>query len=119
MSCGHGSSAGSWGQIDVWGPLAYNECLLRDRTPVRGVVAHDPAGVEGGCSHVTSVVRDRDESFESLFKRFRKSVQQDRIMSEVRQRRFFEKPSVVRKRKAAKKRIKSRRTTLKAQRRRY
>lgn len=74
---------------------------------------------ERGCVLVASVFRDRDESFESLFKRFRKTVQQDRIMSEVRQRRFFEKPSVVRKRKAAKKRIKSRRTTLKAQRRRY
>ena len=74
---------------------------------------------ERGCVVVASVFRDRDESFESLFKRFRKNVQQDRIMSEVRQRRYFEKPSVVRKRKAAKKRIKSRRTTLKALRRRY
>jgi len=93
--------------------------LVCDSASFGGVVTHDPSGFEGGCLHVTSVVRDRDESFESLFKRFRKSVQQDRIMSEVRQRRYFEKPSVVRKRKAAKKRIKSRRTTLKAQQRRY
>ena len=68
---------------------------------------------------MASVSRERDESFESLFKRFRKSVQVDRIMSEVRRRRYYEKPSIVRKRKAAKKRIKSRRTTLKALRRRY
>ena len=77
------------------------------------------SGTREGVSSVASVSRERDESFESLFKRFRKSVQVDRIMSEVRRRRYYEKPSIVRKRKAAKKRIKSRRTTLKALRRRY
>ena len=68
---------------------------------------------------MTSVYRDDGESFESLFKRFRKQVQQEKILSQVRRRRFYEKPSQIRKRKAAKKRIKSRRTTLKMQRRRY
>lgn len=68
---------------------------------------------------MVNVVRDSGESFESLFKRFRKGVQQERILKELRQRRFFEKPSQVRKRKAAKKRIKSRRTTIKMERRRY
>ena len=68
---------------------------------------------------MTSVYRDEGESFESLFKRFRKQVQGEKILSQVRRRRFYEKPSQVRKRKAAKKRIKSRRTTLKMERRRY
>lgn len=68
---------------------------------------------------MTSVYRDEGESFESLFKRFRKQVQGEKILSQVRRRRFYEKPSQIRKRKAAKKRIKSRRTTLKMQRRRY
>lgn len=68
---------------------------------------------------MTSVVRHEGESFESLFKRFRKQVQGDKVLKEIRRRRFYEKPSQTRKRKAAKKRIKSRRTTLKMQNRRY
>jgi small subunit ribosomal protein S21 len=59
------------------------------------------------------------EHFESLFKRFRKVVQDEKILKELRQRRFFEKPSQDRKRKAAKKRIKSRRTTAKDLMRRF
>jgi small subunit ribosomal protein S21 len=53
------------------------------------------------------------ESFDSLLRRFNKKVQGDRVMSEVRRRRFFEKPSVVRKRKKAAKLRKSRRQTVK------
>ena len=73
---------------------------------------------KGGKS-VAHVVRDQGESFESLFKRFKKAVQQDRIFSEMRRRRFYEKPSQERKRKAAKKARKSRRTTLKMQSRHF
>jgi small subunit ribosomal protein S21 len=62
---------------------------------------------------VTKVVIERGESFDSLLRRFNKKVQRDRVMSEVRRRRFFEKPSVVRKRKKAAKLRKSRRQTYK------
>ncbi len=55
------------------------------------------------------------ESFESLLKRFNKQVHSDRILWEVRRRRFFEKPSVVRKRKRAAKLRKSRQQTVKDQ----
>lgn len=47
------------------------------------------------------------ESFESLLRRFNKRVQQDRILAEVRRRKFYEKPSEERKRKEAVKRKKS------------
>jgi small subunit ribosomal protein S21 len=47
------------------------------------------------------------ESFESLLRRFNKRVQMDRILAEVRRRRFYEKPSEERKRKEAVKRRKS------------
>ncbi len=47
------------------------------------------------------------ESFESMLRRFTKQVEQDRIMAEVRRRRFYEKPSVVRKKKEA---VKKRKT---------
>ncbi|MFH1086251.1 MAG: 30S ribosomal protein S21 [Chloroflexota bacterium] len=68
---------------------------------------------------MANVVRDSNESFESLFRRFRKSVQDERILKELRRRRFYEKPSQIRKRKEAKKLIKSRRTTLKSLRHQY
>ena len=54
---------------------------------------------------MTGVRAGDNESFESLLKRFNKRVQQDGILSEIRHREYFEKPSVKRKRKeAAKKR---------------
>ena len=66
-----------------------------------------------GVSFLTRVVVDDNESFESALKRFNKVVQGDRILSEVRRRRFYEKPSIVRKRKKAAKVRKSRRQTMK------
>ncbi len=65
------------------------------------------------------IVVEQGESFEGVLRRFKKAVQEDRILSEVRQRRFYEKPSQIRKRKKAAKRRKSRRTTLKDQMRNY
>ena len=56
---------------------------------------------------MTNVLAGNNESFESLLKRFSRKVQQDGILSEVRHREYFEKPSVKRKRKAAAKRRKS------------
>lgn len=56
---------------------------------------------------MTGVVSGDNESFESLLRRFTRKVQQDGILSEVRHREYFEKPSVKRKRKAAAKRRKS------------
>ena len=59
------------------------------------------------------------ESFDSLLRRFNKKVQRDRVLSEARRRRFFEKPSVIRKRKKAAKLRKSRRQTFRDMRARY
>ena len=56
---------------------------------------------------MTGVVAGDNESFESLLKRFNKRVQQSGIMSEIRHRAYFEKPSVKRKRKEAAKRRKA------------
>jgi len=64
---------------------------------------------------MTFVVRGRNESFERLLGRFKKTVQQDKILVKARRRRFYEKPSQTRKREAIKKRVKSRRTTRKMQ----
>jgi len=59
---------------------------------------------------VTDVLAKENESFESLLKRFNRNVQQSGILSEVRRREHFEKPSLKRKRKEAAKRRKSART---------
>ncbi len=53
---------------------------------------------------MAEVVAGENESFESLLKRFNKRVQQAGILSELRRREHYEKPSVRRKRKKAAKR---------------
>lgn len=68
---------------------------------------------------MTTIIVDKDESFESALRRFNKKVQRDAVLSECRRRRFYEKPSVLRKKKKAAKRRKSRRQTLKSQSYRY
>lgn len=65
---------------------------------------------------MTTVIVAKDESFESALRRFNKKVQQDKVLSECRRRRFYEKPSVLRKKKKAAKLRKSRKQTLKSQR---
>ena len=50
---------------------------------------------------MAEVVAGENESFESLLKRFNRRVQQTGILSEVRRREHYEKPSVRRKRKRA------------------
>lgn len=50
---------------------------------------------------MAKVVASENESFESLLKRFNKRVQQTGILSELRRREHYEKPSVRRKRKSA------------------
>ena len=56
---------------------------------------------------MSNVTMGQNESFESLLRRFTRKVQQDGILSEVRHREYFEKPSIKRKRKAAAKKRKS------------
>ncbi len=63
---------------------------------------------------MTQIVIKDGDSFEVAIKLFKKKVQRDRVLSEARRRRFFEKPSVIRKRKKAAKLRKSRRQTRKA-----
>ena len=56
---------------------------------------------------MTDVTVGDNESFESALRRFNKKVQQDGILAEARRREYFEKPSVLRKRKEAARRRKS------------
>ncbi|MDQ6694567.1 MAG: 30S ribosomal protein S21 [Chloroflexota bacterium] len=56
---------------------------------------------------MTDVIVGDNESFESALRRFNKKVQQDGILAEARRREYFEKPSVLRKRKEAARRRKA------------
>ena len=56
---------------------------------------------------MADTIASENESFESLLKRFNKSVQHSGVLSEMRRREHFEKPSLKRKRKEAAKRRKS------------
>ena len=56
---------------------------------------------------MANVVTGDNESFESMLRRFNKKVQQEGVLSEIRRREYYEKPSIKRKRKEAAKRRKS------------
>ena len=60
---------------------------------------------------MTNVIAGENESFESLLRRFNRGVQQAGVLSEIRRREYYEKPSVKRKRKEAAKRRKSARAS--------
>jgi small subunit ribosomal protein S21 len=78
--------------------------VLSDQEPSTG---GRRAAAEGGEYPTVSEVKVREgETFESALRRFNKKIKQNGILSEVRRREHYEKPSVRRKRKlvAAKKR---------------
>jgi small subunit ribosomal protein S21 len=50
---------------------------------------------------VTDVSAGKNESFESLLRRFNKKIQQSGVLSDLKQSESFEKPSSKRKRKEA------------------
>ena len=56
---------------------------------------------------MADIVAGSNESFESLLRRFNRRVKQNAILSEVRRREHYEKPSIKRKRKGAAKKRKS------------
>ncbi|NQT72510.1 MAG: 30S ribosomal protein S21 [Chloroflexi bacterium] len=60
---------------------------------------------------MAEVIIDDNESIESALRRFNKKVQNDGILSEYRRRQFFEKPSIMRKKKRATKKRKSTRSS--------
>ena len=64
---------------------------------------------------MVTVTSRTGESFNGMLKRFSKELQNERVLKYVRRKRFYEKPSAERKRKAARKLSKSRKTTRKMQ----
>jgi small subunit ribosomal protein S21 len=64
--------------------------------------ARNQSGKEA--SRLAEVRVGENETFESALRRFNKKIQQSGILAEARRREHYEKPSVKRKRKEAKKR---------------
>lgn len=73
-----------------------------DRTPAPDarVTRRDPP--VGGDPGLAEVRVGENETFESALRRFNKKIQQSGILAEARRREHYEKPSVKRKRKEAK-----------------
>ena len=82
----------------------------RDGTAVRGrqgrlaasPTLHARPLAWGGESGLAEVRVGENETFESALRRFNKKIQQSGILAEARRREHYEKPSVKRKRKEAK-----------------
>lgn len=66
------------------------------------LTAIGPATARGGDSGLAEVRVGENETFESALRRFNKKIQQSGILAEARRREHYEKPSVKRKRKEAK-----------------
>ncbi len=73
--------------------------------PVRERGGSPPVGGESGLAEVRV---GENETFESALRRFNKKIQQSGILAEARRREHYEKPSVKRKRKEAKRKKASR-----------
>jgi len=57
-------------------------------------------GAEGGDFYMPGIVVKDGESFESALRRFKKQCEKAGILSEIRKREHYEKPSIKRKKKA-------------------
>ena len=96
--------------FDRLGTLGYAP-PASDGTAVRGAsgpVGREPDATEtrplawGGEPGLAEVRVGENETFESALRRFNKKIQQSGILAEARRREHYEKPSVKRKRKEAK-----------------
>ena len=54
----------------------------------------------GGVARVPSIRLRENEPFEAALRRFKKSIEKEGVLSEVKKREHYEKPSVKRKKKA-------------------
>jgi small subunit ribosomal protein S21 len=70
----------------------------RPTSPTQGT----PDQAAGGDPGLAEVRVGENETFESALRRFNKKIQQSGILAEARRREHYEKPSVKRKRKEAK-----------------
>ena len=89
--------------------LGYAPAALPPRGDGRSVSAAAPPGTDGdetraggGEPGLAEVRVGENETFESALRRFNKKIQQSGILAEARRREHYEKPSVKRKRKEAK-----------------
>ena len=79
--------------------MSHARIPLGTPAPELGVVANVPVGGDSGLAEVRV---GENETFESALRRFNKKIQQSGILAEARRREHYEKPSVKRKRKEAK-----------------
>jgi small subunit ribosomal protein S21 len=71
-----------------------------DASPAGGAEQNNAAAKKRGELPMPVVQVREDESFENALRRFKRKVEKSGILTELRKRQHFEKPSVKRKRKA-------------------
>lgn len=64
------------------------------------MTAKDKNQAEGGENQMPEIRVGENESIESALKRFKKKIQKAGILSEIKRREVYEKPSIKRKRKS-------------------
>jgi small subunit ribosomal protein S21 len=93
--------------FDPFRPLGYTPRALPPRLYRRARQARDHAPARRSKEVIGTLAEVRvgeNETFESALRRFNKKIQQSGILAEARRREHYEKPSVKRKRKEAKRR---------------
>ena len=83
----------------LWRPVTVEQA---SRSVGRAPDAGHETQVGGGEHRLAEVRVGENETFESALRRFNKKIQQSGILAEARRREHYEKPSVKRKRKEAK-----------------
>ena len=88
----------------VYAPPALNVCAYSGTSSrLAASTTHDNETLAwGGEPGLAEVRVGENETFESALRRFNKKIQQSGILAEARRREHYEKPSVKRKRKEAK-----------------
>lgn len=64
------------------------------------IISNKSLKPEGGLEKLSEIQVGQDESIESALKRFKKKIQKAGILSEIKRRERYEKPSVKRRRKS-------------------
>ena len=66
----------------------------------KNILKTERYNLEGGVARLPSIRLRENEPFEAALRRFKKSIEKEGVLSEVKKREHYEKPSVKRKKKA-------------------
>ena len=77
-----------------------NSTRITFRNRIENIRVYNGLYWEGGVARVPSIRLRENEPFEAALRRFKKSIEKEGVLSEVKKREHYEKPSVKKKKKA-------------------